>query len=82
MLVGPFDFADIAKSIPASQIVPYEQWDKLSPACNSIGILPPKLANDLVLSTHTIAIVSSSNNVKWYHSSVQYPSKVLESNRR
>lgn len=81
LLVGPFDFANKTKNVPASQIVPYEVWEKLSPACNTIGILPPKLANDPVLSTHTIAIASSSNSVEWYHSSIQYTCKVLDDNR-
>jgi len=82
LLIGPFDFAAKARSVPASQMVTYEFWDKLSPVCNDAGLVPPKLANNPVLATNTIAIVSSTNSVKWYHSSIQYICKVLDARKK
>ena len=66
-LVGPFDFESKSHTL---QIVSYKHWGKLSSACHAIGIVPPKLANDPVTATHTIAIAKSTNSVKWYNSSI------------
>ena len=79
LLVGPFDFKPRSHDTPASQIVPWEQWDKLSLACHAAGIVSPKLANDPVLATHTVAVATvSRNETKWYHSSIQFTCKVLD----
>lgn len=50
LLVEPFDFEAKACNTPALQMISYEQWDKLSTACHTVGIVPPKLANASVVS--------------------------------
>jgi len=45
-------------------------------------MVPPKLSNDPAFATNTIAIVSSTNSVKWYHSSIQFTCKVLDARKK
>ena len=52
---------------------------ELAAACQTLGIVPPKLSNDPVVTINTISVHTLVDHVPWYHSSISFQNVVYHS---